>query len=55
MRFADALAASIKKNPAPLEQLKRDPATRAIALRIEEHAYGRASKVHKVTRRRKRK
>jgi hypothetical protein len=45
MRLADALRAAVQKNPAPLEHLKRNPATRATALRLEEHAYGRASNV----------
>ena len=52
MRFADALSEAVKQHPDKLQALKRNRRTADVAKRIEEHAYGRASKV---TKRRKRK
>ena len=45
MRFADALSEAVKKHPDRLQVFKRDKRTRATAIRMEEHAYGRASNV----------
>jgi hypothetical protein len=45
MRIADALRRAVQEHPERLQVHKRDKRSRAAALRIEEHAYGRASNV----------
>lgn len=46
LTIQEALAKAVKEHPDRLQQWKRGK-TKAVAQRIEEHAYGRASKVPK--------